>query len=104
MAGQDGFTVAEFLLVAVFVVGLIMVAVTSAQNIAADTRQANCQTELRNLKMAVADYNSDHGRYPTSVHQVVAAGLVSADDVDSWTITSGGGQIAPVYRPVLARC
>ena len=94
----------ELLLVSVFVVGLVMIAVTSARAIQSDTRQSNCETELRNLKMAVADFHSDRGSYPTSVAEVVAAGKVEADEVSRWSISDGGVDQPPVYRPDVARC
>jgi hypothetical protein len=91
-------------LVSVFVVGLVLIAVTSAHDIAADTRQSNCQTELRNLKMAVAGYHASRGSYPSTVAEVLAAGEVPAADVDSWSITGGGGAEPPSYRPDLSKC
>lgn len=102
--GESGFTLSELLLVSVFVVGLVVIAVTSARNIAADTRQSNCQTELRNLKMAVAEFHAARGAYPTSVTELVAADQVALDDVDSWSITGGGGAGPPTYRPDLSKC
>jgi Tfp pilus assembly protein PilE len=102
--GQGGFTLSELLLVSVFVVGLVLIAVNSAHDIAADTRQSNCQTELRNLKMAVAEYHASRGTYPSTVADVLAAGTVEPGEVDSWSITGGGGAEPPTYRPDLARC
>jgi competence protein ComGC len=101
---EGGFTLSELLLVSVFVVGLVLIAVNSAHDISADTRQSNCQTELRNLKMAVAEYHAARGSYPASVAEVLAAGTVEAEGVDSWSITGGGGTEPPTYRPDLARC
>ena len=102
--GEAGFTLSELLLVSVFVVGLVLVAVTSARNIEADTSRSNCETELRNLKMAVAQYQSKRDRYPSSIEDLVRAGVVDAEAVDRWIVTGGGGDQPPTYRPDLTRC
>ncbi len=102
---EGGFTISELLLVSVFVVGLIVVAVNSARGIEAENQRSNCQTELRNLKMAVAELHAERGSYPTSVADVVAAGKVDMEDVDSWVLTPPEeGASLPGYRPVAGRC
>lgn len=102
--GEGGFTMSELVLVAVFVVGLIVVAITSARGIEAENRKSNCQTELRNLKIAVAEYHAERASYPTSVAEVVSAGKAEMGDVESWRIEAGGGQERPEYRPVGGTC
>jgi Tfp pilus assembly protein PilE len=101
---ERGFTLSELLLVSVFVVGLVLVALSSARGIEAQNRHSNCQTELRNLKMAVAEFHAERTTYPASVAEVVSAGKADLDSVDSWTIDAGGGDVQPTYRPVLGRC
>lgn len=101
---EAGFTLSELLLVAVFVIGLVMVAISSARGIEAENRKSNCQTELRNLKMAVAEYHAERGTYPGSLAEVVSAGKAEMAAVDSWAIDTGGGTEPPDYRPVLGRC
>lgn len=102
--GEGGFTISELVLVSIFVVGLIVVAITSARGIEATNRRSNCQTELRNLKMAVADMHAERGRYPESVAEVVESGKVEQEDVDSWRLRSNGTDQAPDYASVAGRC
>ena len=97
--GEDGFTISEVVLVAVFVVGLLVVALTSINGIGNDTAFSECQTELRTLKMRSAQYESLRGRYPRSVDELVKARLTARDDVDRWEIVKGGGHTEPAYRP-----
>jgi Tfp pilus assembly protein PilE len=102
--GEGGFTISELILVSVFVVGLIFVAVRSAQGIEDQNRHSNCQTELRNLKMAVAEVHAERGNYPQTVDEVVSAGKVESDDVDSWVLVGKGPDEEPDYRPVAGLC
>lgn len=89
----------ELLLVSVFVIGLLVVAVNSARGIEAQNRRSNCQTELRNLKMAVAEIHAERGSYPTSLEEVVSLGNVELEDVDSHVLRSEGPDQAPEYLP-----
>jgi len=98
LSGESGFTIAEVALVAVFVVGLLAVIVVSARGITNDTRTSDCQTELRTLKMAVAEYQANNDVYPGSVDAVISARLAERRDVDRWIIVGGGGEVAPTYR------
>lgn len=102
--GEGGFTLSELILVSVFVVGLIVVAINSAQGIEDQNRHSNCQTELRNLKMAVAEVHAERGSYPETLDDLAAAGKVDLDDVDAWELNSNGPDEAPDYKPVAGRC
>lgn len=88
----------------VFVVGLIVIAVNSARGIEDENRRSNCQTELRNLKMAVAEAHAETGRYPESIEALVSAGKVELGDVDAWELRFESPDRAPDYRPVAGRC
>ena len=98
-SGESGFTVSELLLVAVFIVGLLVVALNSANGIERDNRVSDCQTELRNLKLAVAQYEAAKGSFPAEVSTVVDAGFAERNAVDGWKISKGGGVDAPTYVP-----
>ena len=102
--GEDGFTLSELILVSVFVVGLIFVAVNAARGIEDGNRRSNCQTELRNLKMAVAEQHAETGTYPESVEDLVEAGTVEREAVDSWALVSESPGEPPDYVPVAGRC
>lgn len=104
LRSECGFTLSELLLVAVFVIGLMVIAVTSAQGIESTNRRSNCQTELRNLKMAVGEYYAERQVYPGSVADVVSAGKAEMSEVDDWVIEPGAGDAPPDYRPVFGRC
>lgn len=89
----------ELLLVSVFVIGLIVVAVNSAQGIQAENRRSNCQTELRNLKMAVAEIHASEGSYPSSLDEVIRSSDVELEDVDAYELRSDGSDQPPEYVP-----
>ena len=97
--GESGFTVSELLLVGVFIVGLLVVALNSASGIERDNRVSDCQTELRNLKLAVAQYEAAKGSFPTEVSVVVDAGFAEPNAVEGWKFDKGGGRTAPTYVP-----
>lgn len=97
--GQGGFTASEFVLVAVFVVGLIWVAVVSVNGIRDDTQVSNCQTWLRNLKLATEQYNAENSAYPVNKSVLVDAELVSSDEVQGWQVAFDADDTAPSYLP-----
>src|SRR5690606_1565073 len=55
-SGEHGFTWSEFVLVVLFVVGLLTVAVLSVNGLRDDTRVTNCQNAKRALMTAAARY------------------------------------------------
>ena len=100
----DGFTIAELVLVLVFVVGLATVAIVSVSGIREQSSQRNCQTDLRTLKLATAQYAAQKDVFPADKAQLVASGLVRADEVERWTLSGGNALIEPNYRPVDPNC
>lgn len=98
--GQGGFTISEFVLVAVFVVGLVWVAVVSVNGIEDDTRQGRCQTELRTLKLSTERYHSENDAYPVNKDVLVDAKLVSAGDVKNWTVGFEADATRPTYTAI----
>lgn len=95
--GQGGFTLSEVILVAVFVVGLIWVAVVSVNGISDDTREGRCQTELRTLKLAAGQYFAENDAYPVNKSVLVDANLVAAGDIEDWSVTFEADATAPTY-------
>ncbi len=104
LRSERGFTLSELVLVTVFVLGLVFIAVTSARGIEETNRRSNCQTELRNLKMAVGEYHAERQVYPGSVADLVSAGKAKMSEVDDWVIEPGDDGGPPDYRPVFGRC
>lgn len=98
--GQGGFTLSEFVLVAVFVVGLLWVAVVSVNGIRDDTRESRCQTELRTLKLATEQYYAENDAYPVNNSVLVDAKLVSADDIENWSVTFEANTTRPTYTAI----
>lgn len=101
---QSGFTLSEFLLVLVFVAGLVLVIIVSVRGIRSETDTSNCQSELRTLKLAVKEYQAQNDVYPPDKDAVIDAGLASADQVRRWTITGGSKTVSPDYEPVDDAC
>lgn len=100
IADERGFTISELLLVSVFVVGLALVALTSVRAISRDTATSDCQTELRTLKLAVAEYQANTGAFPADRGVLVEARLLDADSSPGWTIERIEADQAPTYRAV----
>lgn len=98
--GQGGFTLSELVLVAVFVVGLIWVAVVSVNGIRDDTREGRCQTELRTLKLATEQYFAENDAYPVNKNVLVDAKLVSAGDVENWSVSFEADATRPTYTAI----
>lgn len=98
--GQGGFTLSELVLVAVFVVGLIWVAVVSVNGIEDDTREGRCQTELRTLKLAAGQYFAENDAYPVNKNVLVDANLVAAGDIKNWSVTFEAEATVPTYTAV----
>ncbi|MCB0977112.1 MAG: hypothetical protein KDB02_06595 [Acidimicrobiales bacterium] len=94
---EDGFTWSEFLLVVVFVVGLLAVAVMSVDGIRDDTRVSNCRDALRALKMATEQFHSANDSYPINKSVLVESGIVRSDEVEGWIIEFKAGATEPTY-------
>ncbi|MEO6987851.1 MAG: hypothetical protein ABI239_04315 [Aquihabitans sp.] len=98
--GQGGFTLSEFALVAVFVIGLIWVAVVSVNGIRDDTREGRCQTELRTLKLATEQYYAENDAYPVNKDVLVDAQLVAAGEVEHWRVGFEADATRPTYTAI----
>ena len=101
---QHGFTISELLLVVVFVAGLLLVAYSAARGIRSETATSDCQTQLRTLKMAAAEYQARNEVFPPDKRSVVQAELVDRADVELWDLSWSEGDPAPTYRPVGDAC
>ncbi|MBX3286429.1 MAG: hypothetical protein KF703_13865 [Actinobacteria bacterium] len=102
--GAQGFTLSELLLVVVFVVGLLVVAYSAASGIRDQTATSDCQTQLRSLKMAAAEYQARRGAFPPDKETLVVEELVSSSEVDRWELTYANGDTTPTYRAADASC
>lgn len=101
---QQGFTLSELLLVVVFVVGLLLVAFTAARGIRSETATSNCQTQLRTLKMAAAEYQARREVFPADKRTLVSEELVDPSEVDLWDLSWAEGDPEPTYRAVASDC
>ena len=101
---HQGFTIAELLLVLVFVVGLLLVAYSAARGIRSETATSDCQSQLRTLKMAAAEYQARREVFPADKRTLVVEELVSTDEVALWDLSWREGDPAPTYRPVGSAC
>lgn len=83
----------------VFVVGLIIVATTAVGGIRGDTRDSNCRTALRTLKLATESYYSAHDAYPVNKNVLVDDRLVKAGDVEGYDVAFQAGEARPTFTP-----
>lgn len=103
-ADQRGFTIAEVVLVAVFVAGLLAIIVVSVGNIRAETATSNCQTDLRTLKLATEQYHSENDAYPSDKDVLVEGGFARADEVARWDVSFGADDTVPTYTATDSSC
>ena len=101
---QQGFTISEFLLVLVFVAGLLFVAYSAARGIRRETATSDCQTQLRTLKMAASQYQARREVFPADKRSLVVEELVEPGEVDLWDLSWSEGDPAPTFRPVGSTC
>lgn len=94
--GEGGFTWSEFILVAVFVIGLAAIAVQAADGIRHDNARSDCQTELRSLKLAVERYHANTGAYPGGWSDLTDARLLDRPG-PNWSFEPHGDDEAPDY-------
>jgi Tfp pilus assembly protein PilE len=99
-----GVTIAELVLVVVFVAGLLTVITVSVGNIREETATSNCETDLRTLKLATEQYHAENDAYPIDKSVLIDGGLVQADDVSRWTVEFQAADVAPTYAPVDDSC
>ena len=97
--GERGFTWAEFVLVSLLVVGLIVVALLASNGIEDDTREGNCRDAKRALKTATLQYYSANDSYPINKDVLIDSGVVAADDVEGWHVEFEAGATEPTYVP-----
>lgn len=89
-------TASEFILVAVFLVGLIAAAVWAITGINSDTASTNCETALRNLKIATEQYHAENDAYPVDKGVLIDLDYVEEDDVAGWTLDLSNA-VTPTY-------
>lgn len=103
-ADQRGFTIAEVVLVVVFVAGLLAVIVVSVGNIRGETATSNCQTDLRTLKLATEQYHSENDAYPAGKDVLIEGGFAAADEVERWDVSFGAADTKPAYTATDSAC
>lgn len=101
---SGGFALSEFILVILLVTGLLIVITVSVGNIRDETSQSNCQSDLRTLKLATAQYLAQNDRYPESKTELVQSGLAESEQIDRWDIEGGGSTARPEYVAVEDEC
>ena len=95
-AQELGVTVSELILVVVFIAGLIAVAAWAVSGINAETSATNCETALRNLKMATEQYHAENDAYPVDKAVLIDLGYVEDDDVSGWHLELSNA-VTPTY-------
>lgn len=89
-------TISELVLVVVFIAGLIAVAAWAVNGINADTSATNCETALRNLKMATESYHSENDAYPVDKGVLIDLDYVEESDVEGWRLELSNA-VTPTY-------
>lgn len=102
--GQAGFTIAEFVLVAVVITGLIVVAVVSLNGINDESDARECRSELRALKAASERFKAELTVYPVDDQKLEDAGFLSLDETPNYKVVTEGPDGEPQYVPVGDRC
>ena len=97
---QAGVVASEFILIAIVVVALLVVIGVSVGGIRHDARAGECRTELRELKVAVEQYQAETGKYPVDKQEVIAKGPVKAAAVANYTVALSADGTSPVFTGV----
>lgn len=100
--GEAGFTWSELVLVAIFVLGLFLAGLWAVVGIQDDTRESECQTALRDLKIATEAYRAATESYPASVDVLVDSRYLD-ETVEGYRLELVPGDLRPTYHPV-GRC
>jgi prepilin-type N-terminal cleavage/methylation domain-containing protein len=73
-AGREaGFTLIELLVVIAIIAILVGMLLPAAQRVREEINRKQSLSDLKQLVLAAHDYASDHGRYPSSLDELVAA-------------------------------
>ena len=94
--GHAGVAVSELVLVVVFMAGLIVVSVWAINGINSDTATTNCETALRNLKMATEQYHAENDAYPVDKGVLIDLGYVEESEVSGWHLDLSNA-VTPTY-------
>jgi len=82
---DDGFTLIELLVVVVVLGILAGVVIIGLGNVNQLAWVSDCQTDGANVNLAISDYNSENGSYPTSQSALLTINPVSgAPFIGSW--------------------
>ncbi len=101
---ERGFARSELVLVVVVVVVLVAVAVMSVRAIRDDTLASDCQTQLRVLKLATKQYQSERGTYPAEQALLVEEGYLEPGEVTMWEVRFAAADPLPSYVPADSVC
>ena len=96
---ETGFTVAEFLLVSVFVIGLFWIAVSSVGWLKDNTNTSNCQTQKRNLALAANRYAAETGKFPESKQILIQRKYTTEEDTKNWDFSTKDDGVEAFYEP-----
>lgn len=99
-----GFTISEFVLVAVVVTALIAVALISVSGIDDDSAERECQTELRAIKAASEQFYAELNFYPPNDKALKDANLLTPEESPNWRVVTPDTESKPRYEPVGSRC
>ena len=99
-----GFTISEFVLVAVVVTALIAVALISVSGIDDDSAERECQTELRAIKAASEQFYAELNFYPPNDQALKDAGLLELAESPNYRVVAADGATKPTYETVGDRC
>ena len=103
-SGESGFTISEFVLVIVVLVGLIAVVVVSVDGISEDRDARECRTELRTIKAAADQFQAELGTPPADDQALEDAYLLKLEDTPNWKVVTNPEDDHPRFLPQGDRC
>ena len=101
---ERGFVMSEFVLVVVIVAALIAVVIVSLNGIDDQSASRECQTELRAIKAASAQFYAELNFYPPNDQALKDANLLDLADSPNYRVVTPEGATEPTYETVGSRC
>lgn len=91
-SGQAGFTLLELMIILTIIGILVTLAVPSYRVSVVKAREAVLKQDLFTMRDLLDQYRADNGKYPSSLHDLVARGYLRAMPADPFTASDSTWQ------------